>query len=233
MSYEGELISKSESYGQAQDQKIRVVFAEDQTIVRRGIVALLHTTKDIQIVAEAADGHEALAAIKAQQPDVALLDIRMPCLSGIEVLEHLAQAGMAIPAILLTTFDEDPLFLQAVQAGAKGFLLKDVSVERLAAAIRIAAQGGTLLRPAVTERVVRAIQGKGTSFESASLPDRLTPRETDVLRLIAAGYSNREIGDALSMSEGSVKNHASSILSKLGARDRTRAVLRGIELGYL
>ncbi len=212
---------------------IRVVFAEDHTIVRRGIVSLLHTTEDIRVVAEAADGEEALEAIRTQRPEVALLDIWMPKRSGIEVLEAIGRGPEATPVILLTTFDEDPLFLKAVQAGAKGFLLKDVSVERLAAAIRIAAAGGTLLRPAVTERVVRAIQERGTKFESATRPDRLTPREIDVLQLISAGYSNREIGDALNMSEGSVKNHASSILSKLGARDRTRAVLRGIELGYL
>lgn len=212
---------------------IRVVFAEDQMIVRRGIVSLLHTTEDIRVVAEAADGEEALAALAALRPDVALLDIRMPRRTGIEVLQEMAGEDLRIPTILLTTFDEDPLFLKAVQAGAKGFLLKDVSVERLAAAIRIAAAGGTLLRPGMTERVVRAIQEKGTNFDSAAAPDRLTPREADVLRLIAGGYSNREIADALTMSEGSVKNHTSSILSKLGARDRTRAVLRGIELGYL
>lgn len=212
---------------------IRVVFAEDQTIVRRGIVSLLHTTEDIRVVAEAADGDEGLAAILAVKPEVALLDIRMPKRTGIEVLQQMAELTIAVPVILLTTFDEDPLFLQAVQAGAKGFLLKDVSVERLAEAIRTAAEGGTLLRPAVTERVVRVIQEKGTNFDSSVLPDRLTPRETHVLQLIAGGYSNREIADSLSMSEGSVKNHTSSILSKLGARDRTRAVLRGIELGYL
>lgn len=212
---------------------IRVVFAEDQTIVRRGIVSLLHLHDDIRVVAEAADGEEALAALAALRPDVALLDIRMPRRTGIEVLEEMTREGLAIPSILLTTFDEDPLFLQAVQAGAKGFLLKDVSVERLAAALRIAAAGGTVLRPAVTERAVRMIQERGTAFDSAAVPDRLTPREADVLRLIAGGYSNREIADVFSMSEGSVKNHTSSILSKLGARDRTRAVLRGLELGYL
>lgn len=212
---------------------IRVVFAEDQTIVRRGIVGLLHTIEDILVVAEATDGNEAYAAIEALKPDVALLDIRMPQLTGIEVARELRTRGLSIPVVLLTTFDEDPLFLQAIEAGAKGFLLKDVSVERLAAAIRIAAAGGTLLRPSLTERAVRVIRERGTSFEAASNPDRLTPREVDVLQLIAGGYSNREISDALSMSEGSVKNHTSSILSKLGARDRTRAVLRAIELGYL
>lgn len=212
---------------------IRLVFAEDQTIVRRGIVGLLHTIGDIHVIAEAADGDEAYAAVAALKPDVALLDIRMPRRSGIDVLRQLHGEGAITPIILLTTFDEDPLFLDAVRAGAKGFLLKDVSIERLAAAIRIAAAGGTLLQPAVTERAVRVIQERGTTFDSAFQPDALTPREVDVLRLIAAGYSNREIGESLSMSAGSVKNHTSSILSKLGARDRTRAVLRGIELGCL
>lgn len=133
----------------------------------------------------------------------------------------------------MTTFDEDPLFLQAVQAGASGFLLKDVSVERLAESIRAVAAGKTLLQPALTERVVRVVQERGSSFESLPNPETLTPRETDVLRLIAAGYSNREIAESLGMTEGSVKNHISNVLSKLGARDRTRAVLRAIEIGYI
>jgi DNA-binding NarL/FixJ family response regulator len=215
---------------------IRVLLAEDQTIVRRGIVTLLGLTPDIRVVAEAADGAEALAL---SQPDagwildVAILDIRMPKLSGIEVLEQWRKSGRDIPAILLTTFDEDPLFLEAVRAGAKGFLLKDISLERLAEAIRIVAAGKTLLQPAVTERVIRIVKETGTLFESTENPDKLTPRECDVLRLVAAGYSNREIGESLKISEGAVKNHLSVVLSKLGARDRTRAVLRGIQLGIL
>jgi DNA-binding NarL/FixJ family response regulator len=212
---------------------IRVLFAEDQTIVRRGIVGLLHLTPDIRVVEEASDGNEALSAIRATRPDVALLDIRMPKRSGIEVLEELTKSGEAVPTIFLTTFDEDPLFLKAVQAGANGFLLKDVSLERLAETIRAVADGETILQPALTERIVRVVRKQGTAFEALPDPEQLTPRERDVLRLIAGGYSNREIGASLRMSEGSVKNHASSIMSKLGARDRTRAVLRGIELGYL
>ncbi len=218
------------------DRLIRVLLAEDQTIVRRGIVTLLGLTPDIRVVAEAADGAEALAL---SQPDagwmldIAILDIRMPKLSGIEVLEQWRKSGRDIPAILLTTFDEDPLFLEAVRAGAKGFLLKDISLERLAEAIRIVAAGKTLLQPAVTERVIRIVKETGTLFESTENPDKLTPRESDVLRLVAAGYSNREIGESLKISEGAVKNHLSVVLSKLGARDRTRAVLRGIQLGIL
>jgi DNA-binding NarL/FixJ family response regulator len=157
----------------------------------------------------------------------------MPKLTGIEVLLHWKALGRVTPTILLTTFDEDPLFLEAVKAGAHGFLLKDVSLERLAETIRIVSTGKKILQPVLTERIVRIVQEAGTSFSSTESPEPLTPRESDVLRLIAAGYSNREIGQSLGMSEGAVKNHASAVLSKLGARDRTRAVLRGIELGVL
>jgi len=212
---------------------IRIVFAEDQTIVRRGIVRLLTMTPDISVVGEAADGKEALDLIRTTRPDVALLDIRMPKQSGIEVLQELNRLGETLPTVFLTTFDDDPLFFQAVQAGAHGFLLKDVSLERLAETIRAVAAGETVLQPAITERVVRVVRGRGTEFESSPGPTHLTPRELDVLRLIAGGYSNQEIAVSLRMSAGSVKNHVSSILSKLGARDRTRALLRAIERGYL
>jgi DNA-binding NarL/FixJ family response regulator len=212
---------------------IRVVFAEDQTIVRRGIIGLLQLTPDIRVIAEAADGNEALSAIRNSRPDVVLLDIRMPQRSGIEVLEELTRLGEAPPTIFLTTFEEDPLFLKAVRAGAHGFLLKDVSLERLADTIRAVAEGKVSLQPALTERILRVVRKQGTTFDSLPEPEQLTPREQDVLRLIAGGYSNREIATTLRMSEGTIKNHASSILSKLGARDRTRAVLRGIQLGYL
>ncbi len=212
---------------------IKVLLAEDQTIVRRGIEALLALTDDIRVTAEACDGAEALSAATAEEFDVALLDIRMPKLSGTQVIKQWAGAGKTLPAILLTTFDEDGLFLEAVQAGAHGFLLKDVSLERLAEAVRVVARGERLFQPVVTERVVRVIRERGTPFEAMAAPETLTPRERDILRLIAAGYSNREIASVLRMSEGAVKNHTSSILSKLGARDRTRAVLRGIERGLV
>jgi DNA-binding NarL/FixJ family response regulator len=212
---------------------IRVLLAEDQTIVRRGIVTLLGLTPDIRVVAEAADGAQALELALSAAPDVAILDIRMPKLSGIDVLARWNKSGGSLPAILLTTFDEDPLFLQAVRAGARGFLLKDVTLERLAEAIRVVAAGKTLLQPGLTERVIRIVKETGTGFESAENPSQLTPREADVLRLVAAGYSNREIGGSLKISEGAVKNHLSVVLSKLGARDRTRAALRAIELGIL
>jgi DNA-binding NarL/FixJ family response regulator len=139
-----------------------------------------------------------------------------------------------LPAsILLTTFDDDEALLDGVKAGARGYLLKDVSLEQLTSAIRAVAEGGTIIRPAVTERVMRGLEHVRRDFDALSPPDPLTKREVEVLRLMAGGYSNREIADALGTAEGTVKNHASSILSKLGVRDRTRAVLKALELGYI
>jgi DNA-binding NarL/FixJ family response regulator len=212
---------------------IRVVLVDDQTLMRRGLRGLLELTADLQVVGEAADGEEALRVIAETAPDVVLLDVRMPRLSGVEVLKSLRAAGKLPPAILLTTFDDDAVLLEGIRAGARGFLLKDVSLERLTAAVRAVAAGETLIRPAVTERVLRGLEGIPRDFESLDPPDPLTRREIEILRLMAGGYSNREIAEAFGTSEGTIKNHASSILSKLGVRDRTRAVLKALELGYL
>jgi len=212
---------------------IRVVLVDDQTLMRRGLRGLLDLTPDLRVVAEAADGEEALAAIAASTPDVVLLDVRMPKLGGVDVLRRLAAEGRPPSTILLTTFDDDAALLEGMRAGARGFLLKDVSFERLTDAIRRVAAGESLIRPAVTERVLRGLETLRPEFESLDPPDPLSRRETEVLRLMAGGYNNREIAEAQGTSEGTVKNHVSSILSKLGVRDRTRAVLKGFELGYL
>lgn len=212
---------------------IRVVVVEDQTIVRRGIVSLLEMMGDIKVVAEAVDGDEALAAILSTRPDVALMDVQLPKKSSIEVLEILRAQGIAVPAIFLTTFDDDLLFLRSVRAGVNGFLLKDVSEAKLAEAIRVVAAGGSLLQPAVTERAGRVVTQLQPQFDKTELAEELTPYERNVLRLVAGGHSNREIADILGSSEGAVKNHLSNVLAKLGVRDRTRAVLRGIELGLI
>jgi DNA-binding NarL/FixJ family response regulator len=212
---------------------IRVLLADDQTLVRQGIRSLLELTDDIRVVAEAEDGELAVRAILESRPEVVLLDVRMPKRSGIDVLRELRSAGQEVPAILLTTFSDDSVALEGVRAGARGFLLKDVSLEQLTEAIRTVAAGGTLIRPAVTERARRGIEERPPAFEGLDPPDPLTSRETEVLRLIAGGYSNREIADALGTAEGTVKNHASVILSKLGVRDRTRAVLKALELGWI
>jgi DNA-binding NarL/FixJ family response regulator len=157
----------------------------------------------------------------------------MPKRSGIEVLNQLKATGHLPPAILLTTFDDDEALLAGIKAGARGYLLKDVSLEQLTDTIKTVAGGGSVIRPAVTERVLRGLEHVHLDFEALTPPDPLTKRELEVLRLMAGGYSNREIAEALGTSEGTIKNHASSILSKLGVRDRTRAVLKGLGLGYL
>ena len=212
---------------------IRVVLVDDQTLVRRGIKSLLELAGDIDIVAEAGDGEEGIATILRERPDVVLLDVRMPGKDGLEVLRALQGARALPPTILLTTFDDDDALLEGVKAGARGYLLKDVSLERLTEAIRSVAAGGSVIRPALTERVLRGLEHVRRGFDALDPADPLTKREVEVLRLMAGGYSNREIADALGTAEGTVKNHASSILSKLGVRDRTRAVLKALERGYI
>ena len=212
---------------------IRVVLIDDQTLVRRGVRALLELAGDIAVVAEAEDGIEGAAVIRRERPDVVLLDIRMPKASGLDLLRDLRDAGELPPTILLTTFDDDEALLKGVKAGARGYLLKDVSLEQLTGAIRAVAAGETLIRPVVTERVLRGLEHVRRDFDALDPPDPLTKRETEILRLMAGGYSNREIADALGTAEGTIKNHASSILSKLGVRDRTRAVLKALERGYI
>ncbi|MFN8059959.1 MAG: response regulator transcription factor [Vicinamibacterales bacterium] len=212
---------------------IRVAIVDDQTLMREGLRGLLDLSPDIRVEAEAADGDEAVRVILEHRPDVVLLDVRMPRRGGIEVLQTLQQAGALPPTILLTTFDDDVALLEGIRAGARGFLLKDVSLESLTTAIRQVAAGATLMRPAITERVVRRAERLAADFDSLDLPDRLTRREIEVLRLMAGGRTNREIADALGATEGTIKNHGSSIFSKLGVRSRTQAVLKGIDLGYL
>ncbi|QEL54572.1 response regulator transcription factor [Chromobacterium paludis] len=211
---------------------IRVGLVDDQTLVRSGIRGLLELTGDIRVALEAADGAEALALLREARPDVLLLDVRMPGMSGMDVLRALREGGILPPTLLLTTFDDDEALLAGMGLGARGFLLKDISLERLADAIRRVAAGETLFRPGLTERVLDGLRG-GAGFPALDLPERLTSREVEVLALMAGGFNNREIAEALGPSEGTIKNHVSSILSKLGVRDRVRAVLRGLELGYI
>lgn len=212
---------------------IRVLVADDQTLVRQGIRGLLELSKQFEVVGEASDGDQALAMILALKPQVALIDVRMPGKDGVAVVRALRQQGDQTPVILLTTFDDDAVLLEGVQAGIAGYLLKDVALELLENALRTVAAGKTLILPGVTDRASRFVQEKGAQFEAADMPDQLTEREREVLRLIAGGCSNKEIAEALGTAEGTVKNQASSILSKLGVRDRTRAVLKALELGWL
>lgn len=212
---------------------IRVFLVEDQAIVRQGLCSLLDLVDDIEVVGEAADGVAAVAEIPTAAPDVVLLDIRMPKLDGLGVLDELRSAGQLPPTLILTTFDDDSSPLSGIHGGAKGFLLKDVSLDQLTEAIRTLAAGGTMIQPAVTDRILKGLGTLRHDFDSLESPDPLTDRETEILRLMAGGYSNREIAGAFDLAEGTVKNHISSILSKLGVRDRTRAVLKAVEFGLI
>lgn len=212
---------------------IRLCLVEDQALVRQGIRSLLELMPGVEVVAESVDGEEAVATVCREQPDVVLLDLRLPKKSGVEVLEELKRRGRLPPTVALTTFDDEALMIETVRAGARGFLLKDASLDELSRAIRIVAAGGSYLQPAVTEGVQRRFAELGVEVGGLDPPDALTDREVEVLRLIAGGLSNREIAESLAVAEGTAKNHISSILSKLGVRDRTRAVLKGLERGLL
>jgi len=212
---------------------IRVAVVDDQTLVREGIVGLLALSDRVAVRGEGADGDDALALVAAGEIDVLLLDLRMPRRDGIAVLEAMRERGLTVPVLVLTTFDDDDLVLRALRAGARGYLLKDVTLDQLVAAIMTLAGGGTLLQPGLTDRLFRAAEQNRSGVIGVDRPEPLTPRELDVLRLVAAGYSNGEISGALHLAPGTVKNYLSAVFAKLGVRDRTRAVLRALDLGLL
>ncbi len=213
--------------------KISIVLVDDQKLVRDGIHSLLELSPEVEVVAEASTGKEAVDVVREHKPDVVLMDIQMPQMNGIEAIEKMVEEKLSSPVIILTTFDDHELVLQGIRAGARGYLLKDVSLEDLIDAIKHVHDGGTMVRPAITDTLLRAVDSSAQSFDTLPDPQDLTTKELEVLRLVAGGYSNREISEGLKRSEGTIKNHVSNILSKLGVRDRTRAVLRAIELGML
>jgi DNA-binding NarL/FixJ family response regulator len=231
--------------------KISVVVADDHEVVRAGFAALLGTQPDFAVLGTAANGAEAVTICRALRPDVVLMDVRMPGTDGIEATRQLAgdaaggdAAGLACAppkVLILTTFDLDEYVFDALRAGASGFLLKDVTAERLFEAVRVVAAGEALLAPAVTRRLIaefarlrpQAVAGvPGTASRPGALT-ALTPRETEVLRLVAEGLSNTEIAGRLVVTEETVKTHVSRILSKLGLRDRTQAVVVAYESGLV
>jgi DNA-binding NarL/FixJ family response regulator len=212
---------------------IRVVLVDDQTLVRQGIRGLLELVPDIEVVGEATDGEEAIEKVPELHPDVLLLDIRMPRLDGIAVLEALHKAGTLPPTLVLTTFDDGDAAIAAIKAGAKGLMLKDVSLEDLTQAIRALAENRTAFQPAMTESLMAALRRRPAVTSDNEVAESLTAREKEVLHLICAGYSNKEIADLLVLAEGTVKNHVSNLLLKLNVRDRTRAALKALQQGHL
>lgn len=209
---------------------IRVFIADDQLLIRQGIRTLLEIDDEIVIAGEAEDGAETIASVPSADVDVLLLDVRMPKKSGLDVLRELAAANALPPTLVLTTFDDTAVVLDAIRAGARGFLLKDISYQQLMSAIRAIAAGGTVFQPAITQRLLSAVGPPPSDREPV---EELTARELEVVRLMAGGYSNKEIAHALGTAEGTIKNQVSSILAKFGVRDRTRAVLKALEARLL
>jgi DNA-binding NarL/FixJ family response regulator len=211
---------------------IRVVVADDQQVVRAGFAALLDSQPDLAVVGTAADGAEAIRVCRAQRPDVVLMDVRMPTMDGIDATRQIT-AGAGSPRVLmLTTFDLDEHVYDALVAGASGFLLKDVTAERLFDAVRVVAAGEALLAPSVTRRLIGEF-ARQRPRESAPALAELTPRETEVLRLMAEGLSNFEIAARLVVGEETVKTHVSRVLRKLDLRDRAQAVATAYETGLV
>ena len=213
--------------------KTRLILVEDQMLVREGIKSLLGLDDSVEVVGEYENGQQLIDSENAVNCDVILMDIRMPKLSGIDTLLALRDKGIKTPVLMLTTFDDHELVNGAMRAGAKGYLLKDVSLETLVDTITQIKNGKTLIQPAVTEKVLQGLKGLNVEFESFENPEPLSEKEVDILRLIAAGYSNKEIADAMFKSTGTIKNQVSSIMAKLGVRDRTRAVLKALEQGII
>ena len=213
---------------------IRVVVADDQALVRSGFRMILDSQQDIQVVAEAGDGREALERARELEPDVVLMDIRMPELDGLEATRRLMAGDGATRVLILTTFDADEYVYEAMKSGASGFLLKDVRPEQLTEAVRVVAAGESLLAPAITRRLIEQFVRRPPPG-SAKPPqlEELTERELDVLMLLARGLSNAEIAEELVLTEATVKTHVTHILTKLGLRDRVQAVVLAYESGLV
>lgn len=209
---------------------IRILVADDHPVVRDGLVAILSTQSDFVVVGEASNGREVVAQVEALHPDVVLLDLAMPELDGVEALRQLRAANPSVQAIVFTAFDTDERILDAVRAGARGYLLKGAPRDEIFRSIRIASQGGALLQPMIASRLLRQISVESTSRPSI---ERLTPREHEVLAMLTQGRANKEIATALVISERTVKFHVSAIMKKLGAGNRTEAVSVAVQQGLI
>jgi DNA-binding NarL/FixJ family response regulator len=214
---------------------IRVLLCDDQALVRSGFRMILDAREDLEVVGEAENGVQAIALARKLDPDVILMDVRMPELDGVEATRRLATAGSGARVLILTTFDLDEYVYEAIRAGASGFLLKDVQPSQLVDAIRVVAAGEALLAPSVTRRLLDRFADTLTDTNGAPPPglDSLTERELEVLKLLAQGLSNAELADRLFLSETTVKSHISSVLRKLQLRDRVQAVVLAYEAGLV
>ncbi len=213
--------------------QIRVVLVDDQELVRTGFRMILEAEADIEVVGEAADGEEALAAIAATTPDVVLMDVRMPRMDGIEATRLIGAMAKPPRVLILTTFDIDDYVYESLRAGASGFLLKDTPADDLVAGVRVVAAGDALLAPSVTRRLIEEFASRPERVAEPEALETLTDREREVLTLMASGMSNAEIADGLFVGETTVKTHVSHILTKLDLRDRVQAVVVAYESGLV
>jgi len=212
---------------------VRVLVVDDQTVVRAGFAAIVDAEEDLVVVGQAGDGAEAMLLAAELEPDVVLMDIRMPGLDGLSATRLLTGLGERPRVLVLTTFDLNEYVYEALRSGASGFLLKDARPEDLLTAIRVIAAGDGMLAPAVTRRLIQAFAKGGPAVGTSEVLDKLTPRELEVLTLIAAGLSNAEIGDQLGVAVGTVKTHVNALLAKIGARDRVQATIIAYDLGLV
>lgn len=217
-----------------EERAVRVVIVEDQALVRGGLATLLGLEDGVEVAGEAADGVEALELVAEVDPDVALVDVRMPRMDGIELIRHLKERNARVRCIVLTTFEDDRYVFEGLAAGARGYLLKDTPPEELAAAVRRVQAGQAVLGGEITAKVVEEF-GRLARAPGERQPglESVSERELEVLKLVARGLSNREIAQKLFITEGTVKNHITSVLRKLGLRDRTQAALYASEHGWL
>jgi DNA-binding NarL/FixJ family response regulator len=211
----------------------RVLIADDQSMVRRGFRMIMDAEPDLEVVAEAADGEQAVAACGRFAPNVVLMDIRMPSMDGLEATRRILASGDGPRVIILTTFDIDEYVFESLRAGASGFLLKNSSPEQLVQAVRLVARGDALLDPGVTRRIIERFSDLGGGTEPPAALEELTPREHEVLGLVAQGLSNAEIAERLVVASGTVKTHVARVLSKLGLRDRVQAVVFAYQHGLV
>ena len=210
--------------------KIRVMITDDHPVVREGLSAMLSREKDIEVVAEAANGNEAIVKARDLKPDIVLMDLRMPEVDGVEAMRRIRTENPDIKFIVLTTYDNDEYIFQGIEAGARAYLLKDSPREEMFKAIRVVSEGGSLIEPAVAGKVLERFAALSRQVQ---IPETLSEREVEILKLIAQGTSNKIIATSLNIGESTVKTHIQSIFNKLGVNDRTEAVTEAIKKGII